>query len=81
MSSTVFKDENLSDQQIQQNYALKQVKNINDAILSGNVSLNPTGPNAANGGNNPPAAKFIVVLCCVVLCCVVVLLCCCVVVL
>lgn len=31
MSDTVFKDANLSDAQVNQNYALKQVKDVNDA--------------------------------------------------
>ena len=34
MSSTVFKDANLSDAQVNQNYTLKQVKNVNDAAAT-----------------------------------------------
>ena len=42
----------LSDAQIQQDYALQAIKNVNDAVVAGA----PQGPSPDNAGDNPPGA-------------------------
>mmetsp|Transcript_3727 Transcript_3727/g.5643 ORF Transcript_3727/g.5643 Transcript_3727/m.5643 type:complete len:165 (-) Transcript_3727:1079-1573(-) len=52
MSANVFQDMPLSNAQIQQDYALQAIKNVNDAVVAGA----PQGPSPDNGGDNPPGA-------------------------
>ena len=55
MSANVFQDMPLSDAQIQQDYSLQAIKNVNDASVARFAPLEaglPVGPDA---GDNPPA--------------------------
>ena len=55
MSVNVFQDMPLSDAQIQQDYSLQAIKNVNDASVARFVPLEaglPVGPSA---GDNAPA--------------------------
>ena len=54
MSANVFQDMPLSDAQIQQDYSLQAIKNVNDASVARFTPLEdgPVGPDV---GDNPPA--------------------------
>ena len=55
MSENVFQEMPLSDAQIQQDYSLQAIKNVNDASVARFTPLEaglPVGPDA---GDNPPA--------------------------
>ena len=55
MSDTVFQDIPLSDVQLQQDYALQAIKNVNDASVARFAPLEAGLPIGPDVGDNPPA--------------------------
>ena len=56
MSANVFQDMPLSDAQIQQDYSLQAIKNVNDASVAQFAPLEAGLPVGPSQGDNPPNA-------------------------